>query len=102
MFADSEVIGLPATRGDCLPGGSNEERPCPFVSCRHHLGLDESMLHEHPDWDDGRETCSLDIADNGESTLIAVASLLRITHPGARYLEKKALLKMRKRLSKDM
>lgn len=27
----------PKVRSDCLPGGCNEERPCPWVGCRHHL-----------------------------------------------------------------
>ena len=35
-----EGVERPHTRGDCLEGGSNAERPCPFVSCRYHLALD--------------------------------------------------------------
>ncbi len=30
----------PRVRGDCLPGGCNEQRPCPWVGCRYHLALD--------------------------------------------------------------
>ena len=30
----------PVTRGDCLPGGCNGQRPCPWVSCKAHLALD--------------------------------------------------------------
>ncbi len=35
-------VQRPKIRADCLEGGSNAERPCPFVSCKFHLFLDVS------------------------------------------------------------
>jgi hypothetical protein len=34
----------PATRADCVAGGINEARPCPWVGCVHHLYLDVSPM----------------------------------------------------------
>src|SRR6476619_8074463 len=33
LYPDVEDIERPKTRADCAQG----ERPCPFVSCKHHL-----------------------------------------------------------------
>jgi hypothetical protein len=63
---------LPATRGECLAGGSNEARPCQFIQCRHHLGAGAIG---------NSETCSLDVADAGEHTLEEVAALLAYEEP---------------------
>jgi len=30
----------PHFRGDCLPGGRNAARPCPYARCRHNLLVD--------------------------------------------------------------
>lgn len=27
----------PTTRADCMPGGPRHVRPCPWISCRHHV-----------------------------------------------------------------
>ena len=61
-------IPRPKTRAEC----ANGIRPCPFVSCRHHLYLDVneekgSLKINFPDlhvWE-LTETCSLDVADRG-------------------------------------
>jgi hypothetical protein len=37
----------PVTRGDCMPGGVNEQRPCPYVSCKYSLALYVGPLSEH-------------------------------------------------------
>jgi hypothetical protein len=78
---------LPDTRGDCRDG----VRPCPLVSCRHHLLLDVSedgrlLLTRDLDEDDADsivdalatmpETCSLDVADRGECTSEVTARML--------------------------
>lgn len=60
----------PRTRGDCLSGGCNAERPCPFVSCKYHLGIDvtEKGKVSVPIGMEPWEvpfTCALDIADMG-------------------------------------
>lgn len=64
----------PRTRAACVNG----PRPCPWVSCRHHL--------EHED-----ESCSLDVADQGEHTLAEVGELLGLTRERIRQIELKAL-----------
>ena len=55
-----------ATRAECAEG----PRPCPYVSCKHHLYLDVnpetgSIKLNFPDLevDEMAETCSLDVAD---------------------------------------
>lgn len=57
----------PTRRTQCIDG----PRPCPYMSCRHHLGLDVEdgvvvlnraiVDEEVPIF--GRPTCSLDLAD---------------------------------------
>jgi len=69
----------PRTRGDCTDG----PRPCPWVSCRHHLALD---VNEHTGQvrivipvealDQAEHTCALDVAEHGGLGDAAVARLL--------------------------
>lgn len=83
-MAETEVVlaafERPHTRGDCLAGGINEARPCPFVSCAHHLYLEvteEGFLHlNHPGLELGDlpDTCALDVADRGGAELTQVAA----------------------------
>src|SRR5512146_49766 len=54
----------PRVRAECVNG----PRPCPWTSCRHHLG------------DDARESCALDVADRGGLDVRAIARLLGV-HP---------------------
>jgi len=59
---------FPLTRGECLPGGSNAQRPCPFSSCRHSLlvDIDCDTMEVRETAEDPRKlpaTCSLDVAD---------------------------------------
>ena len=71
----------PRTREECADG----PRPCPFVSCKHHLFIDVSartgaIKLNFPDlevWDLG-ESCALDVADRGGTTLDPNAPLLVI------------------------
>jgi hypothetical protein len=96
----------PATRGDCLAGGSNAARPCPWVSCAQHLALD---VHEgtgnvkiifpgadmEPDLDATRDTCALDVADRGGETLDEVGAATNLTRERIRQLESVALRALR-------
>lgn len=89
----------PRTRGDC----SQMPRPCPYVSCRHHLfldvahngtikficGEDASTLPHLPD------TCSLDVAARGPITRDEVAERLFVTRERIRQEEEIALEKLR-------
>lgn len=65
----------PRTRGDC----ANAPRPCPWTSCKWHLGFS------------GCETCSLDVADRGGSTLAVVAQAVGLTRERIRQIETRAL-----------
>lgn len=96
----------PTTRGDCLAGGINAARPCPWVSCAQHLALD---VHEatgnvkvtlpggdgEPDLDAMRDTCALDVADRGGETLDEVGAATNLTRERIRQLEAVALRALR-------
>lgn len=84
----------PRTRGDCADG----PRPCPFVSCRHHLWLDVnprtgSIKQNFPDLEPGElaESCVLDAADRGGMNLDRVADRMNLTKERARQIEQTAL-----------
>lgn len=87
----------PQTRAECAGG----PRPCPFVSCRHHLYLDVHPHHgsiklNFPDLEveDMTETCSLDVADRGGAGLEEAGALLNLTRERTRQLEVRALAKV--------
>ena len=88
----------PQTRADCGSG----PRPCPWVSCKHHLFLDVnpetgSIKLNFPDKDltEMRETCALDVADRGGITLEEVGAILNLTRERIRQVEVRGLLKLR-------
>ncbi len=89
-----ELGRLLTTRGECAGG----ERPCPFVSCTHHLFLDVSRKTgsfklNFPDLepDELPETCALDVADRGGQTLQQVANLVNVTRERVRQIEGRIL-----------
>jgi hypothetical protein len=77
----------PRTRRDCLPGGVNEARPCPWTGCRHNI------VEAGPT----QATCSLDIADEGGITLEEVGVLMGVTRERIRQIEATALRKIQAR-----
>lgn len=88
----------PATRSEC----SNFERPCPFVSCKHHLFLDVnpttgSIKLNFPDLEvwEMEETCALDVADRGGITLEEVGEIMNLTRERIRQVELRGLEKLR-------
>jgi hypothetical protein len=90
----------PVTRGDCAGG----ERPCPWVSCAHHIYLDVNdetgsvkLNHPHLQPWDLAETCALDVADRAGTTLEETGALLNLTRERIRQVEVSALLKLRQR-----
>ena len=109
-------VPRPSVRRECLTAeeaarqgaqdgagdGANCERPCPFVSCRHHLYLDinpetGSIKLNFPHlaiWE-LKETCSLDVADRGGATLEEVGELSNLTRERIRQLEVRGLLKLK-------
>ncbi len=88
----------PQTRAECKEG----ERPCPYVSCKHHLYLDVnpetgSIKLNFPDLEvwEMAETCSLDVADRGGITLEEVGEILNLTRERIRQVEVRGLTKIR-------
>jgi hypothetical protein len=90
---------LPATRADC----ENGERPCPYVSCRHHLCLDVSkgtgsIKLNFPQLEPGdmKESCSLDVAARGGATLEEVGAAMNLTRERCRQVEVRGMAKMKR------
>jgi hypothetical protein len=90
----------PVTRGDCKDG----PRPCPWVSCRHHLYLDvaangTSITFNFPDKevDELTETCALDVADRGGVSQEVIAEMYGMTHQGVDDIEQRAKSRLRGR-----
>jgi hypothetical protein len=96
LYPDLDVE-KPATRAEC----ANGERPCPFVSCKHHLYLDVSartgaIKLNFPDLEvwEMAETCALDVADRGGTTLEEVGAIMNLTRERIRQVEVKGLAKL--------
>src|SRR5690606_18028653 len=87
----------PKTRAECKGG----PRPCPFISCKHHLYVDVSprtgaIKLNFPDLEvwELTESCALDIADHGGTTLEDVGAIMNLTRERIRQVEVKALAKL--------
>jgi len=97
LLYPEEAYWKPRTRAECAEG----PRPCPFVSCKHHLYIDVSprtgaIKLNFPDlevWDLG-ESCALDVADRGGTTLEDVGAIMNLTRERIRQVEVKALAKL--------
>lgn len=94
-------VDRPKKRSDCLAGGVNEQRPCPFVSCEHHLYLDieedrGALRYNFPgiDLEALPDTCVLDIADRGGATLEEVGHAINVTRERVRQIEGAAFRKI--------
>lgn len=92
----------PKTRGDCLPGGCNEARPCPWVACRYNLFLSVnersgSITYNFPDHelDEIPDTCVLDVADQGGLTLEEVGERINRTRELVRQKEVSGLRRLK-------
>lgn len=87
----------PRTRAEC----GDAPRPCPYVSCKHHLYLDVSartgaIKLNFPDLEvwEMADTCALDVADRGGTTLEEVGAIMNLTRERIRQVEVKALAKL--------
>lgn len=87
----------PRTREAC----AQIERPCPYVSCKHHLFIDVSprtgaIKLNFPDLEvwELKESCALDVADRGGTTLEDVGAIMNLTRERIRQVEVKALAKL--------
>lgn len=93
----------PATRGECVDG----PRPCPFVSCQHHLYLDVDTTNgtikinfpdvDVEDLDQLHDTCVLDVADRGGVTLEVAGELVNVTRERIRQIEEKAFGRLKRK-----
>ena len=91
-------VERPASRHEC----SQMHRPCPFVSCSHHLYLDVNpetgaikLNFPHLEVWEMAETCSLDVADRGGITLEEVGAILNLTRERIRQVEVRGLTKIK-------
>ncbi len=88
----------PTTRGQC----ANVARPCPYVSCKYHLYIDVnpatgSIKVNFPDrevWE-LKQSCALDVAQQGGITLEEVGEILNLTRERIRQVEVRGLMKLR-------
>lgn len=93
----------PTKRGDCVDG----PRPCPWVMCKYHLYLDVgdsgSVKFNFPDLGplDMENTCALDIADQGGTTLDEIGNFMNLSRERIRQLEVKIIDKLRAK-TKDL
>ena len=88
----------PESRGEC----AGSARPCPWVSCKHHLYLDVnpetgSIKVNFPDLEvwEMKETCAIDVADRGGITLEDVGDIMNLTRERIRQVEVRGLLKLK-------
>lgn len=91
LTTEEDLPPRPKTRGECVDG----PRPCPWVSCKHHLYLSVNpdtgtIKLPFPDLEPWElsETCVLDVAQRGEITLEEVGNLMNITRERVRQIEK--------------
>lgn len=96
----AEQAERPRTRAEC----AHEQRPCPWVSCKHHLYLDVNprtgtIKLNFPDLEpwELQHTCALDVADDGGHTLEEVGDITNLTRERIRQLEFRGLLELRGR-----
>ncbi len=87
----------PRMRSECI----GADRPCAYVSCKYHLYLDVSprtgaIKLNFPDLEvwEMNETCALDVADRGGTTLEDVGAIMNLTRERIRQVEVRALAKL--------
>jgi hypothetical protein len=90
------------TRADCMAGGMNAERPCPYVTCRHHLAVEvtpagnlrlvfpEAFEGLEPHLERMRATCSIDVAEQGAHDLDDVAAHMNVSAERVRQIQERA------------
>ncbi|MHA2064944.1 MAG: hypothetical protein ACXABY_11265 [Candidatus Thorarchaeota archaeon] len=101
LTPDIEEHWRPKHRSECING----PRPCPYVGCRHNLYLDVdkyngSIKYNFPllqPWEMPRDnSCSLDVADDGDHILEDVGDLMNISRERIRQLQAGASFKARR------
>ena len=98
----------PRVRAECRGG----PRPCPYVSCRHHLAYEIDSDGEIVENFPGRgleellDTCALDVADRGAEggsglSLQQVGDRLNVTRERVRQIELAAIHRLHDTLAED-
>lgn len=107
QLGDVMDILRPRKRADCLPGGHNEMRPCPWYGCKYHLGLDineDTSSMAVRDLDDMVHTCDLDVAEiggvpgSGKGAGISLeecGEIMDLTRERVRQLETRGLVELK-------
>ena len=100
-----EDVDRPKVRAEC----QSVQRPCPFVSCEHHLYLDVNpqsgaikLNFPHLEVWQMAETCALDVADRGGITLEEVGAILNLTRERIRQVEVRGLSKIRSQSGEEL
>jgi hypothetical protein len=100
-----EDVERPVSREEC----AKMPRPCPFVSCAHHLYLDVNpesgaikLNFPHLEVWQMAETCSLDVADRGGITLEEVGAILNLTRERIRQVEVRGLHKIKQHTGDEL
>ena len=100
LYPPVEDDDRPKTRADCR----DMPRPCPYVSCKHHLYLDinprtGSIKLNFPDLEPWElaHTCALDVAEEGARTLEEIGEITNLTRERVRQVEVRGLLMLRPR-----
>jgi hypothetical protein len=98
LYPPVEDDDRPRTRAECR----DMPRPCPYVSCKHHLYLDVnphtgSIKLNFPELEpwELQHTCALDIADEGSRTLEEIGAITNLTRERVRQVEVRGLLELR-------
>lgn len=99
--SDYPEVDRPRRRAECAGG----LRPCPFVSCHHHLYLDVNPVTgalklNFPNVEVAEmvDSCSLDVADLGGLPLVDVGARINLTRERVRQIEVQGLLKIREQV----
>jgi hypothetical protein len=93
----ADLAARPRRRSECADG----PRPCPWASCRYHLGFDITdrgavqQRFPHLRLSQLRETCALDVADRGGVTLEEVGRLSNTSMQAASQTIEGALAEIR-------
>jgi len=94
---EAQIEERPQHRKDCADG----PRPCPHVSCRHHLYLDVNpqtgtIKLNFPDLEvwELANSCALDVADQGGTAIETVGGFMNVTRERIRQIETQALAKL--------
>ena len=92
----------PADYRICRVLGLGTTTPCPFFSCRLHLGTDAARARASGGWlhlrEDTEETCTLAVANRGPVTEVEIVRLMGLSVGSIYAAEQSGLAKLREYL----